>query len=42
MNFNPAQIPSAWIPKDWDDKQRIDYNREQELAKYIPGQVKNS
>ncbi|CAK8681235.1 unnamed protein product [Clavelina lepadiformis] len=37
LNFNPARLPSAWKPPDWDKKQEIDYEREKELAKYTPG-----
>lgn len=37
VNFNPAKIPSAWKPKDYDEKNRIDYDREEKLAQYIPG-----
>ena len=37
VNWNIPQIPSAWKPKDWKASQEIDYEREQELAKYIPG-----
>nr|CAB3263973.1 39S ribosomal protein L37, mitochondrial [Phallusia mammillata] len=37
VNFNPAQIPKAWKPLDWDEKNRIDYEYESKLAQYIPG-----
>jgi len=37
VNFNPSNIPAAWIPKDYELKNTIDYEHEKELAKYIPG-----
>lgn len=37
VNWNIPQIPSAWKPPNYDATQTIDYEREQELAKYIPG-----
>uniref|UniRef100_H2Z2H7 Large ribosomal subunit protein mL37 n=1 Tax=Ciona savignyi TaxID=51511 RepID=H2Z2H7_CIOSA len=40
VNYNPAQIPSAWKPDNWDEKRKIDYKREEEMAKYIPGYKK--
>ena len=37
VNWNIPQIPSAWKPTNYEAAQHIDYEREKELAKYIPG-----
>lgn len=37
VDHNPAKLPWAWIPDDWEEKNTIDYDREKELEKYIPG-----
>nr|XP_002127665.1 39S ribosomal protein L37, mitochondrial [Ciona intestinalis] len=37
VNYNPANIPSAWKPDNWMKENMVDYEREEELAKYIPG-----
>jgi len=37
VNFNPAKIPSAWKPLDYDEKNKIDPEYEKKKAEYIPG-----
>ena len=39
VDFNPANIPQAWKPADYDQKNTIKYERELIKAKYIPGWV---
>lgn len=37
VNHNPAKLPYAWKPPNWDKENVIDHEYEKILAEYIPG-----
>nr|XP_039262149.1 39S ribosomal protein L37, mitochondrial-like [Styela clava] len=37
IDHNPAKIPWGWIPDSWKKENKVDYEREKQLVKFIPG-----